>query len=144
MSIETNINIILEGDSNITDKVGSYNSGTEYMIFNSNGLPTSVKDDTTTRELTSEDTTINYYSALPISGAEAYIDTEYTVVCRASTELAARQLQQACFDAFFRVRSTDKKNHFVGTYDTVIPPQNADDNWNASVTVRARGSIKCL
>jgi hypothetical protein len=144
MSISSNIQLALYSDSDVTDLLKSwvYSSNTYYAIFATTLRPKKITADSGDVELEVRDSTINHYQAVPISGALAYIDTTYTVSCRAYTESDATAIQLACYSALNRTKSADGKNHFVCTINPIIPPQDNTDNYNAVLEVRARGA--CL
>jgi hypothetical protein len=145
MSISSNIQLALYSDSAITALLKSwvYSSTTYYAIFAQSLLPKEITTDSSDLKLGVRDATINHYQAIPISGALPYIDTTYTISCRAYTESKALAIQSACFNALNRVKSADGKNHFVCTTNPVISPRDDNDNYNAVVEVRARGKL-CL
>lgn len=142
MSVVSNIYTILSGTSAVTSKLATWtkSTATQYAIFATVLIPDNISTDTTPKELTTQDTTINFYRSGNIDGAQPYLDTEYTINCRASTEVNALALQSACYDALNRVTSTDGTNHFVCSKLAIIPPADSTDNYNAVVSVRARAA----
>jgi len=142
MSIKTDIYDTLIADSDVTDKLASWTKSatTKYAIFSSTLIPDNISTDTGNLDLKVEDSTINYYLAVPIIG-NAWIDTTFTVSCRAYREYDAEQLQQACYSALNRTKSASG-TLFTCTINPIIPPQDNTDNYNAVLEVRARGA--CL
>jgi hypothetical protein len=143
MSISSNVQLALYSESTITDLLKSwvYSSTTYYAMFHASLLPKKVDTDDGKQKFDVRDSTINHYQAVPLNGGLPYIDTTYTVSCRAYTESKAIAIQTACFDALNRTRSADGKNHFVCTLNPIIPPRDDNDNYIAVIEVRARGKL---
>jgi len=143
MSIQSAINTILEADPSVVGAVDSYTStsGTEYMIFASIGLPTTVKTATGTQKLSTENKTINHYYISPIPGSNEAVQINYVVDCRADTEVESKAIRDAVFNTLNRQRDDNNCYFFVCAKSEPIPPKDADDNYNAVVNISAHGLL---
>lgn len=150
MSIPQAISEILNNDATVQAAIDSfiYDSVEYYMIFNDVLLPPNVLTGTPAAKvneaLTTDTKTIMFYNAAPISGGLPYVDTNYTISCRAKTYSLSETIQLACYDALNRVKSSDGCSYFVATIEQIIPPRDDNDNYNAVLTVKSRGSKKQL
>ena len=70
------------------------------------------------------------------AGSKPVIDLTRQVSCRASSEIVARNIQEACFIALNRVKSADKKAFFICDILPIIEPVDSADNFNAPLDVR--------
>lgn len=148
MSISTELQSILDNDTTLQSLLTTYvySSTTYYMCFSGILLPKEVKADGGKRELKISDSTVNHYNAGSVSGGESFLNTTYSISCRAYDvdsplgEDKALAIQSACFDALNRVKTSSGKYFFVCTKLQPIAPANDNDNWNAPVDIRVMGS----
>jgi len=142
MSIKLSLFEILSGDSSVTDKVTSWtkNDSTRYAIFSASLIPSKISTDSDPLKLSVKDTTVNYYQSGIISGGSMVINTTYSISCRAYKENDAEALQQACYEALNRVKSTDNRYFYVCSKLQTITPSDKTDNYNAVVEVNVKGS----
>lgn len=83
-----------------------------------------------------QDATINYYRSAPVNGGLEYMDTSYSVNCRAGTQAEAEAIATAAHALVNRYSSGGY--HFISEILSVIPPLDLTDNYNAPLEVHAR------
>lgn len=82
--------------------------------------------------------TINFYRVAPVPCGSDYLDTTWSIQCRARTEGLAEALAEAVKDAVNR--KSDSAVYFVASVLQVIPPSDDEiDNFNVPVEVRTKG-----
>ena len=142
MSISEAIQDILYNDATVYSLVTKWTkSATEYgMIFNNSLIPDEVETDSGDYEPDVKDTTVNHYRSGAINGGSMVINTSFSVNCRAYKEQDAEELQQACYNALNRVRSSDGKYFFVASKLQIITPADNNDNYNAVVDLNVKGA----
>ena len=88
-------------------------------------------------ELTdSQEATINYYRIAPVNGGMEYMQTSYSVNCRAGSMAAAEALAAAVHAVVNRYSSGGY--HFISSVLSTIPPIDLTDNYNAPVEIISR------
>jgi hypothetical protein len=83
------------------------------------------------------DSTINYYRVAPVNGGIAYMQTTFSVNCRAATMATAESIARAVLDVVNRHYS--ESIYFVCSVLSVLPPADPTDVYNSPVEVRAVG-----
>lgn len=116
---------VLSGDSTVTGIAG-----------------TSIYDDRRIPDGDSSNDTINFYPVAPYSGGLEYDSQRWSISCRGATNVEARTLAKAVFDALNRINITVGSYEYYGVADIlpVIQPVDETDNYNMPVelTIRRR------
>ena len=142
MSISDAVQDILYNDATVQSIVSSFTQSatTYYMVFGSSLIPKKLGTDSGDLEPDVRETTVNHYHSGTISGGSMVINTSYSVTCRAYNESDALALQEACYSALNRVKSSDGKYFFVASKLQVITPIDDNDNYNAQVELNVKGA----
>lgn len=82
------------------------------------------------------DATINYYRIAPVDGGLEYMQTAYSVNCRAGSMEAAEEIATAVHAVVNRYSSGGY--HFISSVLSTIPPIDLTDNYNAPVEIKSR------
>lgn len=84
------------------------------------------------------DTTVSIYRVSPLSYADAYIQTNFTVNCRGAKQETAEALAGYVATALNR-RSSTGGAFFTCSIEPVIQPADSTDNFNVPVAVIVKG-----
>lgn len=83
-----------------------------------------------------QESTINYYRIAPVNGGMEYMQTSYSVNCRAESMADAEALATAVHAKVNRYSSGGY--HFISSVLSTIPPIDLTDNYNAPIEVISR------
>lgn len=84
----------------------------------------------------SQDSTINYYRTAPINGGMEYMQTSYSINCRAGKIEDAEAIASAVHAKVNRYSSGGY--HFISSILSTIPPIDLTDNFNAPIEIISR------
>lgn len=107
-------------------------------IFYDTVLPNYYTDGS---ELQTSDSTILYYRVSPINGGLDYLDTDYSVNCRAATQSEAEDLAEAV-KAIVNRNFTIEGYGFRASILPTIAPLDSTDNYNTPLDVKVWGRSK--
>ena len=80
-----------------------------------------------------QESTINYYRIAPVDGGLNYMQTTYSVNCRAGTMADAEAIARAVYDVVNRHSSGSV--YFASSILATIPPMDDTDNYNSPVEI---------
>jgi len=83
-----------------------------------------------------QEATINYYRSAPINGGVDWLETSYSVNCRAGSQSAAEAIATAAHAMINKY--SQGGYHFISSILSVIPPLDLTDNYNAPLEIIAR------
>ena len=93
---------------------------------------TVIPDETTE----TQDATINYYRIAPVDGGMEYMQTSYSINCRAGSMADAEAIATAVHAKVNRYSSGGY--HFISSVLSTIPPLDLTDNYNAPIEIISR------
>jgi hypothetical protein len=119
-----NIYDILKNDTNVTNKLATYdlNGSPEPAIFNGTIIPKKYRT-----ELTVNESTVNFYSTVPIDNTIKVKTDVVRLNCRAYQEPDAKALAKAVRDS---LNDTFGGGIIYTTEIPGIPPRDDQDNFN--------------
>lgn len=91
-----------------------------------------IPDETTE----TQDATINYYRIAPVDGGMEYMQTSYSINCRAGSMAGAEAIAAAVHAKVNRYSSGGY--HFISSVLSTIPPLDLTDNYNAPIEIISR------
>lgn len=81
--------------------------------------------------------TINFYRSTPVDSRVHYMQTTWSINCRAATEGEALTIAEAVFDLLAAGANSDR--YFMPVMLSPIPPLDDTDTFNVPVEVDSRG-----
>ena len=91
-----------------------------------------IPDETTE----TQDATVNYYRIAPVDGGLEYMQTSYSINCRAGSMADAEAIAAAVHAVVNRYSSGGY--HFISSVLSTIPPLDLTDNYNAPIEIISR------
>ena len=85
---------------------------------------------------TIKETTISFYTAVPVDKTTGYLSNDITANCRAPTEAEVKQLASAVIDAVNIVPFDGGR--FYCTTNGIIPPIDKNDSYNMPLTIAVK------
>jgi hypothetical protein len=94
--------------------------------------------DSTGAKISTQAKTINFYRSTPVNGALHYMQTSYSINCRAAYEADAQEIADAVFDIL--KAAPNSARFFVPSIFEPIPPiTDETDNYNVPLEIDSRG-----